>query len=73
MCVCKDAQQGDVVVFLPMTEGSGWSEPWILRHAEEPGCYRVIGPAIVSGGLQPDNRLRPDVLPLGDHETIDLI
>jgi hypothetical protein len=73
MCVCKDAQQGDVVFFLPMTGGTDWSEPWILRHAEKPGCYRVIGPAIVSRGLQPDNRKCPDVLPLGDPETIDLV
>lgn len=86
MCVCKDAQQGDVVAFLPMDNGELltddgyigfsrlWSEAWILRHAGAPKCYRVIGPAIVAEGFQPSNDCqRLGVLLLGDSETIHLV
>jgi hypothetical protein len=43
MCVCKDAQQGDVVVLLSMRHGRSsasvpWSEAWILWHAGTSGC-----------------------------------
>jgi hypothetical protein len=74
VCLCKDAALGDVVALLPMCNGelsTPWSEAWILRHAGEPRCYRVIGPAIVAGANE--DRQRLDVLPLGDPETTFLV
>ena len=81
MCVCKDAQQVDVVVWLPMRHSRSsasvpWSEAWILRHAGTSGCYRVIGPAIVAGSLQPGNHYRQrldNLQHLCDPETVDLV